>query len=351
MVMARSCGLTSVAASLAALLGVKENSMRQRMREWYYEKGRKRGRRRSEIDVSCSFVPLLRWVVSWWPTHEKRLALAMDATSLGQTFVVLVLSVVYRGCAIPIAWHVLRAEQEGSWKGVWLDLFAHFEGILSPDWVVIVMADRGLYASWLWKAIKKCQWHPFLRIHNRFHFRHKDGRAARGMYRALHNPGHTWVGNGTCFKTNPIETTLLIQWLEGYEGPWIVLTDLPKEQAQASWYGMRSWIECGFRCLKSAGFQWQYTRMQDPQRATRFWLALAVATLWILSVGGQVDADLPACSLQALPARHIARRTSSGIPPLRSVSCFQRGLISILAALIGQRPIPPGRFALQPWPT
>jgi hypothetical protein len=93
MVMAQSCGLTSVSSSLALLLGVKENSVRQRIREWSYAKGDKRGAGRSEIDVGNSFVWLLRWVLSWWPVNEKRLALAMDATSLGQTLVVLAVSV------------------------------------------------------------------------------------------------------------------------------------------------------------------------------------------------------------------------------------------------------------------
>ena len=80
MVISQSCGLTTVASSLALLLGAKENSVRQRLREWYYAKENKRGAGRCEMDVSQSFVPLLRWILSWWPAHEKRLALAMDAT-------------------------------------------------------------------------------------------------------------------------------------------------------------------------------------------------------------------------------------------------------------------------------
>ena len=74
------------------LMGVKENSVRQRIREWYYAKDDKRGEGRCEIEVSSSFVPLLQWILSWWPANEKRLALAMDATSLGQALVVLVIN-------------------------------------------------------------------------------------------------------------------------------------------------------------------------------------------------------------------------------------------------------------------
>jgi hypothetical protein len=351
MVISHSCGLTSVSSSLALLMGAKENSVRQRIREWYYAKDDKRGDGRCEIEVSSSFVPLLQWVLSWWPVNERRLALAMDATSLGQVLVVLVISVVYRGCAIPIAWHILPAIEKGSWKKPWLDLFSHFQGVIPEDWVVLVMADRGLYASWLFEAIQKCKWHPFLRINDRIFFRPKDEKEFKTLHIAFHQPDCTWSGAGTCFKTHPIESTLLVQWEEGFEEPWLILTDLSPDQALPCWYGLRSWIECGFKHIKSAGWQWQYTRMVDPERATRFWLAIAVATLWVLSVGGEADANIPESSLEALPENHIARRRSQKSSFTRLLSCFHRGIIIIVTALIAQRPLPLGRFVPEPWPT
>lgn len=351
MVISRSCGLTSVSSNLALLMGAKENSVRQRLREWYYAKEDKRGVGRCEVDVSQSFVPLLRWILSWWPVNEKRLALAMDATSLGQSLVVLVISVVYRGCAIPIAWRVLPALQKGSWKEPWLDLFSHFQGMLPEDWVVIVLADRGLYAKWLWEAIRKCQWHPFLRINRRFFFRPHEGSEFTALSLAFHQPSCTWSGTGTCFKVHSIQATLLVQWEEGFEEPWLILTDLAPQQALPCWYGLRVWIECGFKHIKSAGWQWQYTRMVDPQRATRFWLPIAVATLWVLSVGGEADANLPASSLEALPQTHIARHRTPTRPSSRLLSCFHRGLLIILSSLIAHRPFPLGSFIPQPWPT
>jgi hypothetical protein len=38
MVVSHSCGITTVASNLASLMGAKENTVRQRMREWYYSK-------------------------------------------------------------------------------------------------------------------------------------------------------------------------------------------------------------------------------------------------------------------------------------------------------------------------
>ena len=66
MVLARSCALTAVSAIVAAVAGRKENTLRQRVREWYYEASAKRGAQRQALPVETCFAPLLGWIVSWW---------------------------------------------------------------------------------------------------------------------------------------------------------------------------------------------------------------------------------------------------------------------------------------------
>ncbi len=72
-------------------------------------------------------------------------------------------------------------------------------------------------------------------------------------------------------------------------------------QANVFWYGLRPWIECGFKQTKRAGWGWHQTRMTDPERTTRHWVAIAVATLWGVSVGGEAEANLPPSSFAASP--------------------------------------------------
>ena len=64
--------------------------------------------------MEACFAPLLRWVLAGW--QGTQLALALDATTLGTRFVVLAISVVYRGCAIPVAWTILPADQHAAWR-------------------------------------------------------------------------------------------------------------------------------------------------------------------------------------------------------------------------------------------
>lgn len=351
MVVTRSCGLTTITTFLAALLDKKENTVRQRLREWYWEAKAKKGADRQELEVSTCFAPLVVWVLRWWSSTESRLALALDATALADRFVVLALSIVYRGCAIPIAWKVLPGNEKGAWKPHWLALLGDVKDSIPADWLVIVLADRGLYARWLYQAIVQNRWHPFLRINGGGKYRPHGAAGFRWLSQAVTEVGQAWSGLVICFKTQPLACTLLARWDEGYAEPWLIITDLSPEQADALWYAMRPWIECGFKDVKRGGWQWQHTRITDPKRAERLWLAIAVATLWAVSVGGEAEAAFPPSSFEKLPQTHIARQRNTRRSRPRLLSCFCRGIVVILASMIAGRPLPRGLFRPEPWPS
>ena len=353
MVLAKSCGITLVCAALALQLGCSEASLLQRLREWCYSAKDKKGKKRCDLDVSTCFGPLLQWILAWWPADEPRLALAVDATTLGNRFTVLVISVVYRGCAIPVAWKVVGALEKGAWQPHWLKLLEQLRDSVPAHWTVIVMSDRGLYAPWLYAKIVSLGWHPFMRINKQGHFRPKGEGKFRSLATAAPSVGSAWCGVVDCFsqETSRLQCTLLARWDEGYEEVWLIVTDLAPAQATAVWYGMRSWIEGGFKDTKRGGWGWHQTKMTDPQRAERLWLAIAVATLWVVSVGGQADANLPVSSLQALPQTHVARRQATRRSRPRMLSCFARGILTIVGLLIRGDGLVVGRFVPEPWPT
>lgn len=341
MILIRSSGIRSNARMIAQLTQMKEDNVRQRLREFCWDRKDKAGKKRDEVVVADCFAALLRWILSWWAKGEQRLALALDATTLGDRYVVLAISVLYRGCAIPVAWKVFAFSQQSEWKPKWLALLQSFTGIVPTDWTVLVLADRGLYADWLFAAIRKLHWHPFLRINTNGKYQAEGASQFLPLSRLAARIGCHWSGKVTCFKNKPVKGTLLVNWQEGYSAPWVILTDLPPEQANIAWYALRAWIECGFKQTKRAGWQWQATHMTDPHRAERHWLVMAVATLWTVSVGGEIDAQLPASTL--LPFPPVPKRTPSRSQP-RLFSCFRLGLFHILACLLRHDPLPFASF-------
>ena len=71
------------------------------------------------------------------------------------------------------------------------------------------------------------------------------------------------------------------------EEPWIILTDLPPEEAGPSWYALRFWIELG---LPSRAWAGSGTRPGAPTRpASPHWPVLSVATLLALAYGTRVE--------------------------------------------------------------
>ena len=130
----------------------------------------------------------------------------------------------------------------------------------------------------------------------------------------------------------------------------MILTDLPPETSTACWYGLRAWIEQGFKITKRAGWQWQRTHMTKPERAARLWLAVAVATLWLLSVGGAAEETIPASTVPDVTALVPQPPRMRRATRLRLVRVFRRGWNLILVALLDQALLPVGRFLPEPWP-
>ncbi len=350
-----SGGISQISALLAMLLHQKEGAVVQRLREWYLEAQQKSGDQRRDLEVTSCFAPLLRWIVQSLVGSSGQLALALDATSLGERWTVLAISVLVRGCAIPVAWKVLPAHAKGSWRPHWERLLNQIAGSVPTDWLVIVLADRGLYARWLYTAIVRCGWHPFLRINLAVKVRPIGTEQFDWLGRWAPQAGTSWKGVVDCFvqKKSRLRCTLLLQWEAGYEQAWAVMTDLSADQANSAWYALRAWIEAGFKDFKRGGWGWQHSKMDQASRVERLWLAMAVALVWTVRLGSQADSQLTRGNMESLPAAHIAHQRLNGQPgqrPARRLSCPQRGRLVLLAALMQAEDLPLGVIVAEPWP-
>lgn len=334
MVMTKSSSLTQVSRFIALVNDEKPNTVRQRLKEWYQEAKAKKGVHRCTLDVSSCFAPLLSWVISLLPKNLERIALAVDATNLGEKFTVLSVNVLLASSGIPVAWCIVKATEPGSWKPHWQKLIQPLKDVIPQHWLVVVSADRGLYADWLYQLIISAGWHPFLRINHQGTYRVPPQQTWQPLVEVVATPGQAWAGQVVCFKTNPLECTLLAGWDVGYKDPWLILTDLEPQQADVIWYGLRASTECVYRDFKSDGWQWQNTRTADPQRAERLWLAMAVATLWMVILGGEADNLSFTPNSEPLLPQHRAFSAPVHSKPLRQISGFLLGFLTLMADLL-----------------
>jgi hypothetical protein len=89
--------------------------------------------------------------------------------------------------------------------------------------------------------------------------------------------------------------------------------------------------------------------MTVPARAARRWLALAVATLWLVSVGSDREGGPPPESPERPDLRPLWGLPGAGQP--RRMRLLRRGWLWGLGCPMTARPLPlPWRLVPEPWP-
>ena len=236
---------------------------------------------------------------------------------------------------------------------------------MGDGWKTFVFTDRGLESAALFRALAAAGCHPMMRVKEAGRFRPKGWKTHRPMGRFAARDGARFAGRGTAYKSakEPLECTLLACRMPGCAEPWLILTDLAPNAADAAWYGFRAWIEPLFRLTKRGGWQWQRTRMTDPDRVERVWAAMALATLWAVEVGGAAECDERAetkaepktrkrrrAKVERAGAKRAPERPKNRPGSEREHRVFTRGLAIILATLLNGE-LPVGRFVPEPWPS
>jgi len=97
-----------------------------------------------------------------------------------------------------------------------------------------------------------------------------------------------WLKRIRLTKTDYLLTHLACAWAVGSKEPWFIATNLPTVTQALKAYARRFGCEELFSDLKKRGFNWEDSRIRDPQRFSRLLLALALLVVFMLAIGRQV---------------------------------------------------------------
>jgi hypothetical protein len=372
-VLARACSLHAVVLALVCWLSFNPFSLRRRLQEWYREAAAKKGHgsgvwglHRRDFDPNAISADLLAWILQDWST--KQIVFALDPTNFGDRFTVLNLSILYRGCAVPVIWTVVAGGEPGAWEPHWERMLRTLAARVPAGWQVLVLTDRGMYSPRLFRCLVELHWHPFLRIRAQGFYRPKGSQQWLDLQDLCPQLGEAQAFQAEVFKNEEgrLEGTLVAFHGEGYAEPWLIVTDLEPAVAQASWYGLRGWIEQGYKRVKGEGWKLPRTRLQDCARLERVWLGVALATMWVLLVGGEAEeagaadastggeggvaAESP--QLPDLGRGEAAVETQVGAEPTqprRTWSVFGRGW-NVLRNALAVGVLVLGSWLPEPWP-
>ena len=325
--LARRCTLARVAETLWWL--GKADSVERRLQRFLAN---------PRIDWKEGCQCLARWVLSSLISTQRLVVLLVDETTLGEHLKVMAVSLAYQGRAIPLAWWCYHQDHYPMRQLKLIDtLLSWVAPALPPGCRVLVETDRGLSNSpGLLRRIQQRGWFYLVRVQRALLVRGRDGREVP-FGEVVWRPGQQWSGLVQAFKSAGwIDCWALAYWGKGHQQPWLLLTNY--EPAQASWYGWRMWEELAFRDFKSMGWQWQKSRVWDPEHANRLWLVLTLAYAWVLSLGtqgaciGQVRPELTRGKKRRLSLFALGLRLLSRAKELFSKIAYAFDLIFIIRA-------------------
>jgi Transposase DDE domain len=223
------------------------------------------------------------------PWAGRRIRLLLDETPKANDRRVLKVSVAYRQRAVPLLAVCYRPDEPPLPLPVLIPWRRRrVQGCLPRGAVVTLRADRGL----AWPAILdtgvELGWHYLLRLQGGTKVILADGRAVTAAALAGRRGGR-WRGEGWLVKkAGGRAATVLAYWPWGRDAPWRLVSDERAGPRRFATYGQRTWTEELFGDAQSCGLNWQKSRVNDPVRAERRLLLLALALMLALVLGVQV---------------------------------------------------------------
>jgi hypothetical protein len=219
-----------------------------------------------------------------------RLELILDETPLSDHLHCLKLSVRYRGRALPLIWRCYPPDAPPlPLPDLVVTLLQQVPPLLPPRCQPILLCDRGLAWPQTLDAARKLGLGFVFRLQKDVRARLPDG-SVHPLHSLLEGGAvRCFTGGAEIFKDAGWRTVnLVLVWQDPPQEPWLLATSLPADRRACGVYRRRMCAEESYRDEKSSGFDWQRSRVRDPRHADRLLLAMALATLWITSVGTQL---------------------------------------------------------------
>ncbi|WP_212761115.1 transposase [Candidatus Accumulibacter phosphatis] len=307
---------------------------REDMRPQWLRRLLSTGQLRSDRELE----PFARDALRMASSGGQTVVIAMDQTDLSDRFAIIMVSVRIGERALPLAWWLEEGAANLGFEPQ-RQLLDKIREWLPTGTPVLLSADRFYGTVELLRYVRRVKW-PY-RIRLKSHFSVDTGQGeltttgelAAGC-RERYLPQVTLFAEG-------VPTAIGILQEPGHPEPWIIAMDCPPTRARVLDYGLRWGIEPMFSDLKSRGFEWAESHLEQAKRLDQMILIMALALHWCVRVGWNDPLELPT------PLEKKAQEQTSDDhwnvrKMLRSrLSWFTRGLRKLYRLVENGLPLPP----------
>jgi hypothetical protein len=222
----------------------------------------------------------------------ETLVLVMDGSVVGCGCTALMLHVVYKGRALPLAWRVRQGPKGHFPEELHIALVELVRACLPEGTQVVFLGDGEFDGTTLQATLNEAGW----------------GYVCRTAQSTV----ATWEGEtfrldtlGACSKPGTLielkevklprdaygPVMVLSCWAKGYHEPLYLVSNLATAEEACRYYQKRFRIETFFSDQKSRGFHIHKSHIADPQRLSRLLIAACLAYIWIVYLGALCEKE------------------------------------------------------------
>lgn len=276
------CRLESLSESSDAYHAQKKSSLLQQAKRWLSNKW---------TDWPTVYLPFVRHFLQGLAAKGE-LVFVIDGSQTGSTNTTLMLSVLCRGFAIPVAWVVKKGEKGHFPEEMHTDLLNMIALICPAGCRVVLLGDGEFDGQGLQQWCVANNWLFVVRTSSD-RLIDFDGEVARfDTMRTTHR---------IYFIAGALPLANAVYWLEkGYTKPLFLLTNLDLGYEACHYYKRRFKIETLFKHLKSAGFYLHKTRLKCPKKLANLIIVVAFSFVFSFCIGLFIKEKEPLRNLELI---------------------------------------------------
>ena len=257
----------------------------------------------------------------------QTVVLVMDGSGVGRGCTALMLHVVYKGRALPLAWRVRQAPKGHCPEDLHIAVVALMREVIPEGTQVVFLGDGEFDGTALQATLHEAGWSYACRTALSTVATWEGETFRLDTLRACSKPGTLIALQEVKFTRDAYGPVMVLScWAKGYQDPLYLVSNIVTAEEACRLYEKRFRIETFFSDQKSRGFHIHKSHISDVQRLSRLLIAACLAYIWVVYLGSVCEKE------QWRPLIHRRKRCD--------LSLFQLGLRFLEYLLNEEMPIP-----------
>jgi hypothetical protein len=222
----------------------------------------------------------------------ETLVLVMDGSVVGRGCAALMIHVLYKGRALPLAWRVRQGPKGHFPEELHIALVELMSACIPAGTQVVFLGDGEFDGTALQATLTEAGWSYACRTAVSTKATWEGETFRLDTLGACLKPGRLIELQEVYFTRDAYGPIMLLCcWAEGYQEPLYLVSNLATAEEACRFYQKRFRIETFFSDQKSRGFHLHKSHISDPQRLARLLIAACLAYIWIVYLGSVCERE------------------------------------------------------------